>query len=132
MLSARTAQSADRAFFESVIVPLLSEPDIEFIGEIGERENQEFLGNAEALLFPIDWPEPFGLVVIEALACGTPVIAFPCGSMPELLDEGVTARLPRTVDEAVRAVRELDALDRNACRRAFEERFTAERMAHGG
>lgn len=127
---AAKVDKADREYFNAEIKPLLNDPLIEFIGEIGESEKQEFLGNARALLFPIDWPEPFGLVMIEAMACGTPVIAFPCGSVPEIIDEGVTGLLARDIDEAVRAVQRIDSLDRRRCRLRFESRFTAERMAN--
>jgi glycosyltransferase involved in cell wall biosynthesis len=108
---------------------MLNEPGIEFIGEINESAKSEFLGGAAALLFPIDWPEPFGLVVIEAMACGTPVLAFRCGSVPEIVDDGLTGRIVSDVDEAVRAIPGLLALDRRAIRARFEERFSAARMA---
>jgi glycosyltransferase involved in cell wall biosynthesis len=120
---------ADRAYHEREIVPLLSQPHVELVGEIGEADKQAFLGGARALLFPIDWPEPFGLVVIEAFACGTPVIAFRRGSVPELVEDGVTGFICDDVDEAVRAVHRLPELSRERCRAAFERRFTAERMA---
>ena len=119
----------DQEFFEREVRPLLQGPGVEFIGEIGDADKSEFLGGALALLFPIDWPEPFGLVMIESIACGTPVIAFPCGSVPEILVDGVSGQLVRNEDEAVAAARRIDELDRAACRRAFEERFTVERMA---
>src|SRR4051794_2672605 len=99
------------------------------IGEIGEKDKPEFLGNAHALLFPIDWPEPFGLVMIEALACGTPVIAWRNGSVPEVIEDGVTGFLVEDLDGAVRAVERVAGLSRRECRRAFERRFTAARMA---
>jgi glycosyltransferase involved in cell wall biosynthesis len=120
---------ADRAYFEAVIEPLLDGPCVEFVGEIGEAEKGAFLGNALALVFPIDWPEPFGLVMIEALACGTPVIAFPGGSVAEVLEPGVTGLIVGDVAEAVTAVERVAAFDRAACRRAFETRFSAARMA---
>lgn len=120
---------ADREYFGSKIADLLDDPLVEYIGEIGEREKGDFLGNAMALLFPIDWPEPFGLVMIEALQCGTPVIAFPGGSVPEVIEDGVSGRVVNSIDEAVQAVSALDTLSRRRCRRVFEERFTAERMA---
>src|SRR5262249_12435771 len=120
---------ADTAYFDEVIRPLLSEPHVEFLGEISEAEKSEFLGDAAALLFPIDWPEPFGLVLIEALACATPVIAFRAGSVEEIVDDGVTGFVVASVPEAVEAVGALDRLNRAACRRAFEKRFTATRMA---
>ena len=119
----------DRDYFESVIKPLLSAPGIEFIGEISEAEKQQFLGGALALLFPVDWPEPFGLVMIEALACGTPVIARPCGSIPEVLRHGVTGFIGSSVDELVAAVRKLGDISRQKCRDEFDARFTAEVMA---
>jgi glycosyltransferase involved in cell wall biosynthesis len=108
---------------------LLDHPLIEFIGEIGELEKQEFLGNARALLFPIDWPEPFGLVMIEAMACGTPVIAYRCGSVPEIVDDGLTGVIVNDIAEAVRAIARLDSIDRRRCRAVFEQRFSAKRMA---
>lgn len=119
----------DRDYFEAVIKPLLSAPGIEFIGEISEAEKQQFLGGALALLFPVDWPEPFGLVVIEALACGTPVIARPCGSVPEVLRDGVTGFIGSSVDELVAAVHKLGEISRQKCREEFDGRFTAEVMA---
>ena len=120
---------ADKEYFESTIRELLDHPLVEFIGEIGEREKQDFLGNASALLFPIDWPEPFGLVMIEAMACGTPVIAYSMGSAPEIIDEGVTGYLVSSLEEAARAVELAGKLDRKTCRRVFEERFSVRRMA---
>ena len=119
----------DRAYFESKIKSLLNHPLVEFIDEIGASEKQEFLGNAAALLFPIEWPEPFGLVMIEALACGTPVIAHPFGSVPEIVPDGVGGFLIRNVDEGVEAVQRLGEIDRRECRRHFEINFTDERMA---
>jgi glycosyltransferase involved in cell wall biosynthesis len=119
----------DKEYFESVIKPLLKEPGIEYLGEIGEGEKDEFLGNALALLFPIDWPEPFGLVMIEALACGTPVIAYRRGSVPEVLEDGVTGFIVHGFEDAVRAVEEVHKIDRARCRAVFEERFSARRMA---
>lgn len=119
----------DRAYFDREIAPLLRQPHVEFVGEIGEDRKQELLGGARALLFPIDWPEPFGMVVTEALACGTPVIAFPHGSVPELLEDGATGFVCGDVDAAVRAVGRLDEISREACRAAFEARFTVDRMA---
>ncbi len=119
---------ADRRYFERRIAPLLDHPLVEFIGEIGEAEKSAFLGNARALLFPIDWPEPFGLVAIEGMACGTPVIAFPRGSVPEVIEDGVTGFIVESVEEAVRAVGQLDRLDRRLIRASFERRFSAARM----
>ena len=119
----------DQEYFETKIKPLLEHKDIEYIGEIGEAEKAAFLGGACALLFPIDWPEPFGLVMIEAMACGTPVIAFPHGSVPEIVEHGVTGFLVRDVNEAINAVARLRRLSRRKCREKFEARFTSTRMA---
>jgi glycosyltransferase involved in cell wall biosynthesis len=121
---------ADQEFYEAVVKPELERGgNVEFIGEISDKEKSEFLGNALALLFPIEWPEPFGLVMIESMACGTPVIAYRRGSVPEILDDGLTARLVENEDEAVEAARDIDRLDRRACRRMFERRFSVQRMA---
>jgi glycosyltransferase involved in cell wall biosynthesis len=120
---------ADREYFETVIKPLLATPGAEFIGEINEQQKERFLGGALALLFPVDWPEPFGLVMIEALACGTPVIARPCGSVPEILRNGVTGFVGSTVEDMVGAVSKLNAISRRKCREEFEARFTVEVMA---
>ncbi len=119
----------DREYFEAIIRPLLKDPGVEYLGEIGEHEKNEFLGGALALLFPIDWPEPFGLVMIEAMACGTPVIAWRCGSTTEVIDEGVTGYVVASDDAAVAAVFASQDHDRARCRQAFEARFTAHRMA---
>jgi glycosyltransferase involved in cell wall biosynthesis len=119
----------DQAYFEQVIRPLLRDPLIEFVGEIGEQDKAAFLGGARALLFPIDWPEPFGLVMIEAMACGTPVIAYRRGSVPEVLEDGWTGFMVDDVAGAVAAVANLDRLDRAAIRARFEQRFTVRRMA---
>ncbi len=118
----------DRVYFESEIEPLLANPLIEYVGEIGEADKPRFLGEAMALLFPSDWPEPFGLVMIEALACGTPVVARPCGSVPEIITPGRTGFLADTLDEIVEALGRLDCLDRVQCRREAETRFSVERM----
>jgi glycosyltransferase involved in cell wall biosynthesis len=121
---------ADRAYWEQTIYPLIDgNPNVEFVGEINERQKASFLGNARALLFPIDWPEPFGLVMIEAIACGTPVVAFRCGSVTEVIEDGISGLIVSSVDEAVEAVRHIDQLNRLLVRRAFERRFTAEAMA---
>ena len=119
----------DREYFENIIKPLLSTSGVEFIGEIDQARKQEFLGQALALLFPVDWPEPFGLVMIEALACGTPVIARPCGSVPEVVRHGVNGFIDSSVDNLVAAVHKVRDLSRRACRDEFEKRFTAEIMA---
>jgi glycosyltransferase involved in cell wall biosynthesis len=119
---------ADREYFEANIRSLLDDPLVDYIGEIGDSEKCEFLSKAHALLFPIDWPEPFGLVMIEALACGAPVVAFSRGSVPEIIDDGITGFLVSDIDEAVRAVERLGTLDRNLCRRVFEDRFSARQM----
>jgi glycosyltransferase involved in cell wall biosynthesis len=119
----------DREYFEREIKHLLTQPGIEFIGEIAEHQKAEFLGSAYALLFPVDWPEPFGLVMIEAMACGTPTIAFRCGSVPEVLRSGVTGYIVSDMNEAIRAVPRVASLSRAVCRREFEKRFTASRMA---
>ena len=126
---AAKVDQADSDYYESRIKSLLSDPLVEFVGEIGEQEKQDFLGNAEALLFPIDWPEPFGLVMIEAMACGTPVVAFRCGSVPEVVDDGVTGFIVDSVEEAAAAVERALALDRRAVRARFDARFTVQRMA---
>ncbi|MEZ0390936.1 MAG: glycosyltransferase family 4 protein [Pseudobdellovibrionaceae bacterium] len=120
---------ADRIYFEKEIKPMLDHPLIDFIGEIGDRDKSAFLSNAIALLFPIDWPEPFGLVMIESMACGTPVIAFPSGSVPEVVLHGKTGFLIRSVDEAVEAVHRIPEIRRRDCREHFEALFSAERMA---
>jgi len=126
---AAKVDDADRAYFEQQIEPLLRDPLVEFVGEIGDADKSEFLGNARALLFPIDWPEPFGLVVIESMACGTPVIAFARGSVAEIVEDGVTGFIVHDIEEAARAVRRLPELDRREVRRRFEQRFSAGRMA---
>ena len=120
----------DKDYFESVIKPLLRNSLVEFVGEIDEGEKDEFLGNAYALLFPIDWPEPFGLVMIEAMACGTPVIAYRGGAVPELIEQGDTGFVVEGLDDAVDAVGRVPELSRKRCREVFEKRFTATRMAH--
>jgi glycosyltransferase involved in cell wall biosynthesis len=106
-----------------------SSPNVEFVGEIGDRDKADFLGNADALLFPIDWPEPFGLVMIEAMACGTPVIAFRRGSAPEVIDDGVSGFLVDDVPQAIAATRRIAQLDRSWVREVFERRFDIERAA---
>jgi glycosyltransferase involved in cell wall biosynthesis len=121
----------ERHYFDEHLAPLLeaSKPLVEFVGEIGQGERDELLGAASAFLFPIEWPEPFGLVMIEALACGTPVIAWRRGSVPEVLENGVTGFIVDSIEEAVEAVARIHQLSRATCRRVFEERFVASRMA---
>jgi glycosyltransferase involved in cell wall biosynthesis len=126
---AAKVDAADRDYFRAEVEPLFRDPLVEFVGEIGERDKNDFLGNAAALLFPIDWPEPFGLVMIEAMACGTPVVAYPCGSVPEVVEDGVTGFVVADQDAAVRAVERCLGLDRRRVRQRFEERFIAARMA---
>src|SRR5690606_32407033 len=120
---------ADEGYFRQQIQPLLVIPWVEFVGEIGDQDKGQFLGEALALLFPIDWPEPFGLVMIESLACGTPVVAFNHGSVPEVLEHGKTAFIVDHLDDAIHAVRQLDQLDRVACRQEFERLFSVAAMA---
>jgi glycosyltransferase involved in cell wall biosynthesis len=120
---------ADQDYFQRKIKPLLNHPLIEFIGEIGNADKARFLGNAMALLFPVNWPEPFGLVMIEAMACGTPVIAYPCGSVPEIVLHGVTGFVVHDVEEGVAALNRVGEIDRVACREHFELNFSADRMA---
>ena len=120
---------ADQAYFDEKIEPLLHDPVVEFVGEIGDAQKSDFLGGAEALLFPIDWPEPFGLVMIEAMACGTPVIAYDCGSVREVVEDGLTGFIVKNDEEAAAAVGRLAQLDRAAIRRRFEERFSSLAMA---
>ncbi|MGZ8217937.1 glycosyltransferase family 4 protein [Methylomagnum sp.] len=126
---AAKVDKADRDYYSEKIRPLMDHPLIEFVGEVNEREKNDLLGNARALLFPIDWPEPFGLVMIEALACGTPVVAFNNGSVPEVLRHGETGFIVNTVDEAVAAVANIDAISRAHCRWEFENRFSSRLMA---
>jgi len=126
---AAKVDKVDEDYFRNDIFPLIDGPGVEFIGEINEREKTKFLGEAAALLFPVDWPEPFGLVMIEAMACGTPVLAFRCGSIPEVIGDGVTGKMVVSVEEAIVALPEILSYDRRAVRQRFEERFTATRMA---
>jgi glycosyltransferase involved in cell wall biosynthesis len=121
----------NRAYFREQLEPLIDNHLIQLVGEVDDRKKQDFLGGAKALLFPIDWPEPFGLVMIEAMACGTPVIAYRSGSVPEVIDDGVTGFIVDSEDEAVEAIGRLDELDRRDVRARFEQRFTAKRMAEG-
>ena len=119
----------DQEYFDSKIKPLLNNSLVEFVGEIGDHEKSEFLGSAYAYLFPIDWPEPFGLTMIEAMACGTPTIAFRCGSVPEIITDKVTGFIVEDMDSAVACVERIPEIDRRTCRSVFEQRFTIERMA---
>lgn len=130
LVIAAKVDKADRPYYKSRIKPLLKGPLVEFLGEIGEDQKEAFLGDATALLFPADWPEPFGLAMIEAMANGTPVIAFRRGSIPEVVDHGATGFVVDTVEEAAAAVSLAGQLDRAAVRRRFEQRFSVERMAH--
>src|SRR5262245_28100650 len=126
---AAKVDAVDRCYMDTEIRPLLDHPLIEFIGEIGNEEKAELLGNAYALLFPIEWVEPFGLVMIEAMACGTPVIAFRRGSVPEVIDDNVTGFIVESIDDSVRALDKIQHFDRTRCRSVFEKRFSAARMA---
>lgn len=118
----------DEAYFNESIKPLLRHPLVHYVGEVGEQEKRELMGHARALLFPIDWPEPFGLVMIEAFSCGTPVIAYGHGSVPEIMEDGVTGFVVGNQEEAVRAARNIHTIDRKGCRNVFERRFTAAHM----
>ena len=126
---AAKVDKVDEDYFRNVILPLIEGPGIEFIGEINERDKTKFLGEAAALLFPVDWPEPFGLVMIEAMACGTPVLAFRCGSVPEVIEDGVTGKMVDSEEEAIAALPAVLSYDRRAVRQRFEERFTDAKMA---
>jgi len=126
---AAKVDAVDRDYFKSTIEPLLDDPLVDFIGEIDDARKNDFLAGASALLFPIDWPEPFGLVMIEAMACGTPVIAWGEGSVPEVVDHGVSGLIVSSLEEAVQAVAQIGRLHRGAVRESFEMRFTATRMA---
>ncbi len=125
---AAKVDAADREYFKTEIEPLLAQSHVQFVGEIGERDKCEFLGQARALLFPIDWPEPFGLVMIEAMSCGTPCVAWRAGSVPEIIREGENGYIVDSIDEAVAAVGRVGELDRARVRASFEQRFSVERM----
>lgn len=129
LLIAAKVDDVDRAYFENRIKPLLDHPLVDFIGEIAEDRKTEFIGQARALLFPIDWPEPFGIVMIEAFACGTPVISYPGGSVAEVMQHGVTGFVVNDQQEAIAAAHEIHRIDRHRCREVFEERFTSHTMA---
>ena len=129
MKIAAKVDRADQEYFKTTIEPLLSQPHVEFLGEISEPQKSGFLSGAKALLFPISWSEPFGLVMIEAMACGTPVIAFNRGSVPEVIDHGVTGYICEDVQGAVDALQRLDELSRTEIRAQFERRFSAGTMA---
>ncbi|HYZ21070.1 MAG TPA: glycosyltransferase family 4 protein [Rhodopila sp.] len=127
---AAKVDNADKEYYDAEIKPLIQDnPDVEFIGEINDAQKPAFLSGAHALLFPINWPEPFGLVMIESMACGTPVVAFNCGSVPEVIDPGVTGFIVNDIDQAVTALGRIDRLDRARVRATFDRRFTARRMA---
>jgi glycosyltransferase involved in cell wall biosynthesis len=119
----------EKSYFSKTIAPQVDGEAVQLVGEVNDRTKEEFLSNAAALIFPIDWPEPFGLVMIEAMACGTPVIAFPCGSVPEVIEDGVTGFIVQTEADAVNAIKRLPELDRRRVRDGFERRFTARQMA---
>jgi glycosyltransferase involved in cell wall biosynthesis len=125
---AAKVDKADQDYFNEKLKPLLDQPGVEFIGEVGGKKKNDFLGNAYALLFPIDWPEPFGLVMIEAMACGTPVISWPRGSVPEVMENGVTGFVVNSIPAAAAALAKVKELDRHGCRAVFEKRFSASRM----
>lgn len=126
---AAKVDKVDKDYFDEFIKPWLDHRNIDYVGEIGESEKDEFFGNAYALLFPIDWPEPFGLVMIEAMACGTPTIAYLQGSVPEVMEEGGTGFIVKNFKSAVASVQKVSNINRRRCRQIFEERFTAKRMA---
>lgn len=125
---AAKVDNADRAYFAAVVEPMLADPSVEFVGEIGDSEKSAFFAGAVALLFPIDWPEPFGLVMIEAMACGTPVVAWPCGAVREVVEDGLTGYIVQSEDEAAVALGQVGRLDRALIRRQFDRRFSADVM----
>lgn len=126
---AAKVDKVDKDYFENLIRPLLDHPLIEYIGEIGEAQKNKFFADAYALLFPIDWPEPFGLVMIEAMACGTPIIARLQGAVPEVMEQGITGYVVKEIEGALQAIKDVPKLSRKRCREVFEEKFTAKRMA---
>lgn len=128
LVIAAKIDEADEAYFTEVIRPMLKDPMVKYVGEVGEQEKRKLLQDARALLFPIDWPEPFGIVMIEAFACGTPVVAYRRGSTPEVMEHGVTGFLVANQQEAIEAARNIGAIDRKRCRESFDRRFTVGRM----
>ena len=126
---AAKVDDADVEYFNDTIKPLLGTEGVEFLGEVGEGRKEDLMRGAAALLMPIDWPEPFGLVLIEAMACGTPVIAWDLGSIPEIVEDGVTGFVVGSIEEAVAAAKRVHEINREECRREFERRFSAQRMA---
>lgn len=128
---AAKVDDVDRVYFDKIIRPLLDDPLVSYIGEIGDDEKGKFLGDAIALLFPINWPEPFGLVMIESMACGTPVIAWNCGSVPEIVEPGITGFIVNSESQALDAIAAIGTLDRKQVRLTFEQRFTSRAMANG-
>jgi glycosyltransferase involved in cell wall biosynthesis len=129
LVIAAKVDNADQEYFDELIAPMLDHPLVSYIGEVGDDEKKELLRRTTALLFPIDWPEPFGLVMIEAMACGVPVIAFRCGSVPEVIHHGVTGFIVDSMDEAKSAIRRIDEISRDRCRETFKKRFVSSRMA---
>lgn len=126
---AAKVDKSDINYYESEIKPLLNHPLVEFLGEVNDREKNDLLGNALCFVYPIDWPEPFGLGMIEAMASGTPVIAFNCGSVPEIVDDGITGFIINSIEEAITAVKKLNQIKRRTVRKVFEKRFSSQRMA---
>jgi len=129
LIIAAKVDPVDRKYFESEIKPLLDPSFVDYIGEVNDSQKNELLGNAKALLFPIDWPEPFGLVMIESMACGTPIVAFDCGSVEEIIIDGVNGFKVKTMEEAIRAVENIEMIDRQGVRDCFDLRYTSKRMA---
>jgi glycosyltransferase involved in cell wall biosynthesis len=129
LVIAAKVDPVDRKYYENEIKPLIDPKFVDYIGEVDDSQKNELLGNAKALIFPIDWPEPFGLVMIEAMACGTPIVAFDCGSVSEIIEDGVNGFKVNTVEEAVRALENIELIDRQTCRNTFNEKYTSRRMA---
>ena len=126
---AAKVDKADQAYYDEQIKPLLSQSHVEYVGEVNEKEKELLLGGAAALLFPIDWPEPFGMVMVESMACGTPVIAYGLGSVPEIIENGVNGYIVSSIEEAANALKNIHSIDRRECRQRFLDRFEATRMA---